>query len=48
MRDPKRTVLAIAGLYMVFQIVTQISNPSSFTNKGTSQSNPNSPWRPQK
>lgn len=44
-RDPKRYVVALTGFYALFQLVTQASNPATFSK---SQTDPNSPWRPQR
>lgn len=50
-RDPKQFLVAAIGLYAIFQIVTQVSNPKSpkhFLVATPPSPNPNSPWRPQR
>ncbi len=49
-RDPKQYIVALVGLYAVFQLVTQASNPAAVSRHGSGAQSPNanSPWRPQK
>lgn len=46
-RDPKQFVIAAAGLYALFQLVTQTANPSSYSSRWKGPlCDSNSSWRP--
>lgn len=47
-RDPKQYVVALAGLYAFFQLLTQAANPAAFPKSNSLSPGAASPWRPQR
>ena len=48
MRDPKRHLFQLVGLYCLWQLVTQSTKPKTISNQLIDSSSNSSPWRPQK